>query len=375
MKKARISIFLFIILVAFAMTVNEDSPEEFSSEEENSPGNTLQSSNAISRYLPSLSVFSDKESSPKEISVKAKRSLIQRIGAGKGPFKLGVSKEKDMPKLGPGAFVYLRSSNAFAVLDNENDRINFYPADPNGKASSIDFPPNRQALGLSVDPAGKVTMLSRQFDPDSGASFPYYEIWKLGGTHKSQWQKSQNFSFSDRATHGAAQSLEMQAFGNTLIFKGLGENEFHALSGGQTQTLKLPGFPTRNDSYIRTQAIKDASGHTRIQIQEFNREGIVKSHNTGEDMSRLTSYRMLPNGLLALDLEADNEKQIPREVVMINPKTGQVKARSALKAKDDIHIDQDVYYDNSRVYQLAEGPKENSEKANFEILQTEFGEE
>jgi hypothetical protein len=375
MKKARIPAFIFILLLAFAMTSNEDSVDSTEDLSANTEENTpTQSSNT--GYIPSLNIFNNSNTVGKEIGVQSKKTLVSKIASGNGAFKLGISKEKDMPKLGPGAFVYIKSRNSFAVLDNENNRINFYPINPNENSTSIAFPQNRQALGLSVDPAGQVTMLSRQFDAESGASYPYYEVWKLNPSQtKAPWQKKQNFSFSDRATHGAAQSLEMQSMGDTLLFKGLGENEFHTLSPNQNQTQKISGFPTSQGTYIKIHVVEDSAGNSKIQIQESNSKGTLKTHTTNEDITRLTSYRVLPNGYIALDLEADNEKRIPREVVMINPSNGQVRVRSTLRSKENVHIDQDTFYENSRVYQLTEAPRAINEKTNFEILQTDIGEE
>lgn len=374
MKKARIPAFLFILLLAYAMTSNDDSVN--STENDNNPADNTPAETTKSGYIPSLNIFNNPETVGKEIGIKSKKTLVSKIASGTDAVNLGISKEKDMPKLGPGAFVYIKNRNSFAVLDNENNRINFYPLNPNEKPTSIYFPQNRQALGLSVDPAGQVTMLSRQFDAESGASYPYYEVWKLNPSEKkSPWKIKQNFSFSDRATHGAAQSLEMQSLGDSLLFKGLGENEFHTLSPNHNQTQKIPGYPTRQGTYIRAQIAEDSKGNSKIQIQEFNSKGTLKTYTTNEDISRLTSYRVLPNGLIALDLEADNEKRIPREVVMINPTNGQIKARSTLRSKENVHIDQDTFYENSRVYQLTETPKAYNEKTNFEILQTDFGEE
>lgn len=376
MKKAQGTVFLLILFLAFALTTPEESKKNKSGTASAvTPVEPSTKQSSLSRYLPSLHIFY----SPKraaEYGVKEKKIILKNIGSGSGHAQLGISKEQDMPKMGPGAFVYLKNKNTFAILDNENNRINFYPVDSNTAPSSIDYPKNRQALGLTLDSRNQVTLLSRQFNPNTGTSYPYYEVWKLTGNQEnSPWEQKTNFSFSDRATHGAAQSLEMQSLGNSLIFKGLGENEFHILNEGENLTQKVVGFPSRNGHFIRTSAVENADGSSSIQIQEYNREGISKAHNTGEDITRLNSYRVLKSGLVALDLEADDEKQLPREVVIFNLHTGETKARTALRRKEDIHVDQDLHFQDSKLFQLSDTPNSSQrKKTSFEILQSDFGE-
>lgn len=376
MKKAQGTVFLFILFLAFALTTPDES--ENSGRGTSASVSTVEShakESTLSKYLPNLAIFNSSKRGSK-YGVKEKKVLLKNIPSGSGHAQLGISKEQDMPKMGPGAFVYLKNKSTFAILDNENNRINFYPVDSSQAPSSIEYPKNRQALGLTLDSRNQVTLLSRQFNPDTGAAYPYYEVWKLTGTKTdAPWEQKTNFSFSDRATHGAAQSLEMQALGNALIFKGLGENEFHILNEGERLTQKVVGFPSRNGHYIRTAAFENPNASSSIQIQEYNREGVVRSHNTGEDIARLNSYRVLKSGLVALDLEADDEKQYPREIVLIDPQSGEIKARSAIKRKEDIHVDQDLHFQDSKVFQLSDSPNSSPNgRTSFEILQSDFGE-
>jgi len=376
MKKAQGTVFLLILFFAYALTTPEGVIEdESNTASAGTPVEDATKQSSLSKYIPSLHMFNSTRKGA-EFGVKDKKIVLKEIASGSAHAQLGISKEQDMPKMGPGAFVYLKNRNTFVILDNENNRLNFYPVDSGAAPSSIEYPKNRQALGLALDSRDQVTLLSRQVNPQTGASYPYYEVWKLTGAQKNApWEQKTNFSFSDRATHGAAQSLEMQSLGSALIFKGLGENEFHILNEGENLTQKVVGFPSRNGNFVRTSAQENADGTSSIQIQEFNREGVQKIHNTGEDIARLNSYRVLKSGLVALDLEADDEKQIPREVVLINPQTGETKARTAIRRKEDIHVDQDLHFQDSKVFQLSDTPNSSQKKkTSFEILQSDFGE-
>ncbi|MEZ4815186.1 MAG: hypothetical protein R3A80_08295 [Bdellovibrionota bacterium] len=380
MKKAQWTVFLFLLFMAFAMTLKDESGATKPEESSRSPLGTSNSSSKKSlfnRYIPNLGVFKKTQSLTSEFGIKTKKKLISGISSGSGPTQLGISKEKDMPKLGPAAFVYLQNRNEIAVLDNENNRINFYPIDPKEQSYSRKYPKNRQALGLSLDSEGQVTLLSRQYNPESGSTYPYYEIWKLSENQmQNPWTQKGTFSFSDRATHGAAQSLVMQSFGDGLLFKGLSENEFHFLKEGAQQTLKLPGFPLKNGNYLRTSVSDESSDVKNIQLEEINSMGVVNTLQTQEDITRLTGYRVLNNGLVALDLEADLELKLPRQVVLIDPKDASVKARTNMRRKENVIVEQDLFFHQSKVFQLAEtATTQQGGKASFDVLQTDLGEQ
>ncbi len=132
----------------------------------------------------------------------------------------------------------------------------------------------------------------------------------------------------------------------------------------------LNGFPTQNGKTLSVGSYKE-EGEKFIQIQGSALQSPVK---TSEDINRLNSYRLLPSGLMAINLEDDLEKNLPREVVLINPQDGTVHARTTLKRNEDVEIDQDVFYqENNDVLQLTtSSQKSQKDKPNFEIIQTQF---
>ena len=98
MKKARMTVFLFILLLAFAMTSNEESPRDSSENlSGNSPNSDLQSKNSLSNYIPSLSVFAPQALHQKEMGVLSKKILLQNIGSGNGYAKLAFQKKSTCP--------------------------------------------------------------------------------------------------------------------------------------------------------------------------------------------------------------------------------------------------------------------------------------
>lgn len=372
MKKTPIAVTLSLLVLTFTL---RESSSEFSASSDNVLSNQTSKIpiDSLAKYVPNLRAFyKGDENYSKNLQYKSlkQKVVIPNLETGSRKDQLGVSNNPDMQRLGPGAFLYLKKSKVFVILDNENNRLSIYPRDPSKKPYSIKYPEGRQALGLSANDSEEISLLSRKNDPSTGVSFPYYEIWSIDqGSSNIKWGKKTNFSFSDRQTHGAAQSLDMQNFGDSYLFKGVSENEFHILKAGTQVTQKISGYPTNEGSFMKAIPSSKTPEESKILLQEFDNTGSLKTISTQEDMTRLNSYRVLKNGLIALDLEADTERAIPRELILIDRSTGELKARSTLRPKDNIYVDQDLFYGESSIFQLADS--DNSEES-LQILQTEL---
>jgi hypothetical protein len=374
-KASKYSAVIFLLFLSYALTMRDDKKESAQSATDTAAYNQ-ETKNSFAKYIPNLPSFSRREEKGLDFHVKRKEKLGNILISGKGLGQIGISPgHEELAAMGPGAFAYLKNKNAFAILDNHNKRLNFYSVDGKEEATSINFPAERKGLGLTVDNNGQVVLLARRYNPNTGTPYAYYEIWRLDESSSSdpwgaQRQAQQNFSFSNHETHGAAQSLEMQSIGEDLLFKGLQQNEFHYLKNGNDRTVVLNGFPTQNGKVLSVGSYKE-EGEKFIQLQGSALHSPVK---TSEDINRLNSYRLLPSGLIALNLEDDLEKNLPREVVLINPQDGKVHARTTLKKNEDVEIDQDVFYqENNDVLQLTtSSQKTQKDKPNFEIIQTQF---
>jgi hypothetical protein len=371
------SLFFFAGLLALAFSLTsgrEDKSDQASNNDAENSSADQNSTTEKTKYVPGIPFVTRADHS--NLRFKSKPTRAANIASGKNKSQLGFTSGEEEAK-GPGAFVYLKERQIFAVLDSENDRLTFVPTTRGAEATSVKFPDSTHGFGITVDNNGQLVLLARKYHSNTKQLYATYEILRLDEQNKKDpWgvkdpkHPVQSFTFDNHQTHGAAQPLEMQVKGDSILFKGLGENEFHELQPGANYTHQLSGFPLSNGNTISLVPLKSENA-SFIQIKNSWQKNPVP---TSEDMWRLASYRVLSNGLVALKLDADTKHDIPREVVLVNPKTGKTTGRLVLDLNDEVKIEQDVSIQDNNVFQLL-GKKKTDELATFQINEKEYEED
>ena len=349
-----------------ALFINDDNEElYFFSDNKNKI-----TTQASKDYVPKLGVF---ETSSKASDWRA-HSFVSNIDVGTKAGSLGIARNTESEKTGPGAFIYLPKTQQVAVLDSENERITLFSR--LGKYQRvIPIPKNYSSLGLSTNSNGNMVLLTR-FANNKGSA---YSIFEFNSEANDTGSAQLTFSIASHFTHFSAQNLRIFQNNDGYVIAGLSDNEFHFVNKNEKQSVLLPGFPNpqSKNEYLSLRSEEDADIQNVFQL---NQTHFQKMDNLGNVLSefslpvqptRLKAYQYLENGDIAVTLDSLELSTVsyPHEVVFYEVKNSVPveKSRLVLSPTDrEVALDNDVHIESpSRVFQLQ---RTNDKKEEFKIM-------